>query len=84
MIAGGRVFTHGADGWLHGIDFATGKMLWSVDTRKVFDAPKGYFGVASSPVVDANRVLVNVGGKTRRDRRLRRRDRQDAVDGDLR
>lgn len=62
-IAGGRVFTHGADGWLHGIDFATGKMLWSSDTRKVFDAPKGYFGVASSPVVDGNRVLVNVGGK---------------------
>jgi outer membrane protein assembly factor BamB len=64
VIAGGRVFTHGADGWLHGIDLATGKMLWSVDTRRVFDAPKGYFGVASSPVVDANRVLVNVGGKS--------------------
>ena len=64
VIAGGRVFTHGADGMLHGIDFATGKMLWSVDTRRVFDAPKGYFGVASSPVVDANRVLVNVGGKS--------------------
>ncbi len=63
VIAGGRVFTHGADGMLHGIDFATGMMLWSVDTRKVFDAPKGYFGVASSPVVDGNRVLVNVGGK---------------------
>lgn len=30
VIAGGRVFTHGADGWLHGIDFATGKMLWSI------------------------------------------------------
>jgi outer membrane protein assembly factor BamB len=58
------VFTHGADGMLHGIDFATGQMLWSVDTRKVFEAPKGYFGVASSPVVDANRVMVNVGGKS--------------------
>jgi outer membrane protein assembly factor BamB len=63
VIAGGRVFTHGADGWLHAIDFSTGKMLWSSDTRKVFDAPKGYFGVASSPVVDGNRVLVNVGGR---------------------
>ena len=62
VISGGRVFTHGADGFLHGIDFATGKMLWSVDTRKVFDAPKGYFGVASSPVVDGERVLVNAGG----------------------
>jgi outer membrane protein assembly factor BamB len=64
VIAGGRVFTHGADGWLHALDFTTGKMLWSSDTRKVFDAPKGYFGVASSPVVDANRVMVNVGGKS--------------------
>jgi len=36
--------------------------LWSIDSRKVFDAPKGYFGVASSPVVDGDRVLVNVGG----------------------
>jgi outer membrane protein assembly factor BamB len=63
VIAGGRVFTHGADGMLHGIDVAGGKMLWSVDTRKTFEAPKGYFGVASSPVVDGGRVLVNVGGK---------------------
>ena len=62
VIAGGRIFTHGADGMLHGLDFASGKMLWSVDTRKVFEAPKGYFGVASSPVVDGTRVLVNVGG----------------------
>ena len=62
VIAGGRVFTHGADGMLHGIDFNTGKMLWSVDTRKVFEAPKGYFGVASSPVIDGTSVLVNVGG----------------------
>ena len=63
VIANGRVFTYGADGWLHGIDFDTGKMLWSSDTRRVFEAAKGYFGVASSPVVDGNRVLVNVGGK---------------------
>ena len=64
VIAGGRVFTHGADGWLHGLDFATGRKLWSVDTRRVFEAPKGYFGVATSPLVDGDRVMVNVGGKT--------------------
>ena len=63
VIAGGRVFTHGADGWLHGLDFATGRKLWSSDTRRVFDAPKGYFGVASSPLADGERVMVNVGGK---------------------
>jgi outer membrane protein assembly factor BamB len=64
VIAGGRVFTHGADGWLHGLDVATGKRLWAVDTRRVFESPKGYFGVASSPLVDGDRVMVNVGGKT--------------------
>ena len=64
VIAGGRVFTHGADGWLHGLDFVTGRQLWSADTRRVFDAPKGYFGVATSPLVDGTRVMVNVGGKT--------------------
>jgi outer membrane protein assembly factor BamB len=63
VIAGGRVFTHGADGWLHALDVATGRMLWSVDSRRVFDAPKGYFGVATSPLVDGPRVMVNVGGK---------------------
>jgi outer membrane protein assembly factor BamB len=63
VIAGGRVFTHGADGWLHALDFSTGKMLWRVDSRRVFDAPKGYFGVATSPLVDGARVMVNVGGK---------------------
>lgn len=64
VIAGGRVFTHGADGMLQALDFASGNRLWTIDTRKVFDAPKGYFGVASSPLIDGNRVLVNVGGKT--------------------
>ena len=64
VVAGGRVFTHGADGMVSGIDFASGKLLWSVDSRKVFQAPKGYFGVASSPLVDGDRVMVNVGGKS--------------------
>ena len=72
VIAGGRVFTHGADGMLHGIDFSTGKMLWSSDTRKLFDAPKGYFGVASSPVVDGNQVIVGADEKAPAGDRRRR------------
>jgi outer membrane protein assembly factor BamB len=63
VIAGGRVFTHGADGMLHGLDMTNGRKLWGIDTRRAFQAPKGYFGVASAPVVDRDRVLVNVGGK---------------------
>ncbi len=63
VIAGGRIFTHGADGMLQALDFASGNKLWAVDTRRDFSVPKGYFGAASSPVVDGDRVLMNVGGR---------------------
>ena len=62
-IAGGRVYTFGAEGLLHSLDFATGKKIWSVDTRQAFGSDKGFFGAACSPLVDENRVLVNVGGR---------------------
>jgi outer membrane protein assembly factor BamB len=63
VIAGGRIFTHGADGMLQALDFASGNKLWAVDTRRDFSVNKGYFGAASSPVVDGDRVLMNVGGR---------------------
>jgi outer membrane protein assembly factor BamB len=63
VVARGRIFTHGADGILQALDLATGRRLWSVDTRRVFSVPKGYFGAASSPIVDGDRVLLNVGGR---------------------
>ncbi|MBI5773767.1 MAG: PQQ-like beta-propeller repeat protein [Verrucomicrobia bacterium] len=62
-IADGKVFTYGADGALHALDFATGKILWSVDGKKDFAAPKGFFGRACSPLVEGGTVIVNVGGK---------------------
>jgi outer membrane protein assembly factor BamB len=63
VIAGGRIFTHGADGMLQALDFASGRKLWSLDTRRDFSSPKGYFGAASSPLVVGDRVLLNVGGR---------------------
>lgn len=61
-IAGGRVFTHGAEGVLHALDLATGKRIWRVDTFPKFGVRKGFFGAACSPLVDGGRVLLNVGG----------------------
>ncbi len=61
MIAGGRIYTVGAEGALHALDFATGAKLWSANTRQQFGAPKGFFGVASGPLVEGDKVLVNVG-----------------------
>jgi outer membrane protein assembly factor BamB len=61
-IAGGHVYTYGAEGMLHCLDFADGKMVWSVDAKKVFHAAKGFFGIACSPLVEGNAVLLNIGG----------------------
>lgn len=61
-IAGGRVYTFGAEGTLHAVDLATGKKLWRVDTHSKFGVRKGFFGAAASPLVEGNLVIVNVGG----------------------
>ena len=62
VVAGGRVYTFGAQGQLHAVDLATGDGLWNVDTRSRFRFRKGYFGAAGSPLVEDGRVLANVGG----------------------
>ena len=62
-IAGGRVFTFGAEGMLHGWELAGGKKLWSVDVKTRFAAAKGFFGMVCSPLVEGGAVILNVGGK---------------------
>jgi outer membrane protein assembly factor BamB len=61
-IAGGRVYTFGAEGMLHCLDFESGKALWSVDVKADFQAPNGFFGMACSPLVEGDGVLLNIGG----------------------
>ena len=61
-IASGRVYTFGAEGVLHSLDFATGKKLWTVETHQQFDVRKGFFGAACSPLVEGRAVLLNIGG----------------------
>lgn len=63
-IADGRVFTFGADGNVHALDFATGKSLWSINAAQDFTADQGFFGFACSPLVEGNRLLLNIGGKS--------------------
>ena len=63
VIAGGFVYTFGAEGQLHAIDLATGKKAWSEDTMRRFKAAKGFFGAAGSPLVEDGRVIANIGGR---------------------
>jgi outer membrane protein assembly factor BamB len=63
LIAGDRVFTLGANGDLHALELATGKPLWHRDLAADYKFPKGFFGVACSPLLAGGKLLVNVGAK---------------------
>ncbi len=62
VVADGIVYTFGAEGQLHAVNVATGQRVWSEDTMKRFNVPKGFFGAAGSPLVEGGRVIANVGG----------------------
>jgi outer membrane protein assembly factor BamB len=62
VIDGERVFVYGAGGGLHALAMVDGKKLWSHDCAEEFDAPEGYFGAGSTPIVEGQRLLCNVGG----------------------
>ena len=62
-VADGRIFTLGAEGILQALNVADGKKIWRLDLRQQFQAPKGFFGIACSPMVEGNAVLINVGGR---------------------
>ena len=63
LIHDDRVILVGNDGGMHCVAFDTGKELWSHALLKEFHAPPGYFGVGSTPVVEGDNVLMNVGGE---------------------
>ena len=61
-IVDGMACTFGAEGMLNCWDLASGKDIWRVDTKDQFTAAKGFFGMACSPLVEGDAVIVNIGG----------------------
>jgi outer membrane protein assembly factor BamB len=62
-VAGGKVCTYGSTGILTCFDADKGTQLWQVPTDKEFKPPSLFFGRACSPLVEGDKVLVNVGAK---------------------
>jgi outer membrane protein assembly factor BamB len=63
VIAGNRVFTLGAEGTLLCLDLESGQKVWGRNLMDEYRAPKGFFGIAGTPLVEGNLVLVNVGAR---------------------
>ena len=56
------IYTFGAEGMLTCWRLSDGKKQWAIDGRKQFGAEKGFFGIACSPLIERDLVLMNIGG----------------------
>ena len=61
-VDAGKVYTFGAEGVLNCWDLETGKNVWRVNAKGQFTAAKGFFGMACSPLVEGNAVILDIGG----------------------
>ncbi|HWG42766.1 MAG TPA: PQQ-binding-like beta-propeller repeat protein [Gemmataceae bacterium] len=62
VVDGGYVYVYGAEGMLHCVRAEDGKVVWKVDTIADFHVRQNFFGVGSSPVIEGDLLLVQVGG----------------------
>src|SRR6516164_1524500 len=62
VVDAGRVYSYGPEGILHCVHAADGKLVWKVDTKTEFGVVQNFFGVASTPVVEGDLLIVQVGG----------------------
>jgi outer membrane protein assembly factor BamB len=63
-VSGDRIYTFGITGVLTCFDVTNGKQMWQVDTWKDFHPAALMFGSSCSPLVEGDKVLVNVGAKS--------------------
>jgi len=62
-IHGDLVITLGAGGWLNVWKLADGAKVWGRNINDDYRVPQSYFGVGTSPLVEKDLLLINVGGK---------------------
>jgi outer membrane protein assembly factor BamB len=61
VIDGEWVYTMGAEGVLHCIDLKTGHIFWKRKVLEEFKLEQNFFGVGSTPLVEGDVLIVNVG-----------------------
>jgi len=63
LLTKNRVIVFGAGGRLTCLNQENGAQIWQRDTWADFQAPEGYFGAGSTPLLVDDTVVVNVGGR---------------------
>lgn len=61
VIDGDLVYTYGAQGKLHCLRLRSGQVVWKRDIAAEFGVAQDFFGTATTPLVDEDRLILNVG-----------------------
>lgn len=60
---GEYVYTVGAEGKIHCLQLTTGRLLWKRDVVAEFKLKQNFFGVGSTPLLEGDVLIVNVGAE---------------------
>jgi outer membrane protein assembly factor BamB len=63
LLTSNRCYAFGAEGKLTCLDLQSGQLIWRRDTAVDFKVPEAFFGVGSSPILEAGLLIVMVGGQ---------------------
>jgi outer membrane protein assembly factor BamB len=70
VVEGDRVYIHGAEGKLRCLEARTGRLIWDLDTFAEFGVIQNFFGVGSTPVIEGDLLIVQVGGSPKGSQRV--------------
>jgi outer membrane protein assembly factor BamB len=63
LVEEGRAYSLGSMGHLYCFDAANGEVRWKKDLAKEFDIQMPIWGIASSPLIEGDLLIVQAGGK---------------------
>ncbi len=62
VVDGDRVYTLGVEGRLRCHRVVDGELLWELDSTERFGVVKNFFGVGSTPAVEGDLLIAQIGG----------------------
>lgn len=62
LVDDDRVYLYGPEGMLHCVATADGKLFWKLDTIKEYGVIQNFFGVGSTPTIEGDLLIVQIGG----------------------